>query len=63
MIFLDALSGALADFGQEIFNATILALAVVMSAWHNIWMAKLLLPGRVHSRRRLLLDSNRAARA
>ncbi len=26
-------------FGQEIFNATILAIAVIMLAWHNIWMA------------------------
>lgn len=26
-------------FGQEIFNAIILAIAVVMLAWHNIWMA------------------------
>jgi high-affinity iron transporter len=31
-------AGALAD-GQEIFNASVLALAVVMLAWHNIWMA------------------------
>jgi high-affinity iron transporter len=26
-------------FGQEIFNAIILAIAVIMLAWHNIWMA------------------------
>jgi high-affinity iron transporter len=39
-IFIDALSGALAGVGQEVFNATILALAVVMLAWHNIWMAR-----------------------
>ena len=38
--FIDALSGALAGVGQEVFNATILALAVVMLAWHNIWMAR-----------------------
>ena len=25
--------------GQELFNATVLMLAVVMLAWHNIWMA------------------------
>jgi high-affinity iron transporter len=25
--------------GQELFNATVLVLAVVMLAWHNIWMA------------------------
>jgi high-affinity iron transporter len=39
-IFIDTLSGALAGAGQEVFNATILALAVVMLAWHNIWMAR-----------------------
>jgi high-affinity iron transporter len=27
-------------FGQEIFNAVILATAVCMLTWHNIWMAK-----------------------
>lgn len=31
---------ALADgLGQEIFNAAVLAIAVTMLAWHNIWMA------------------------
>ncbi len=25
--------------GQELFNATVLGLAVVMLAWHNLWMA------------------------
>src|SRR2546423_9701714 len=25
--------------GQELFNASILGVAVVMLAWHNIWMA------------------------
>jgi high-affinity iron transporter len=38
--FAGALSNALAGVGQEIFNASILALAVVMLAWHNIWMAR-----------------------
>jgi high-affinity iron transporter len=39
-VFAGALSNALAGVGQEIFNASILALAVVMLAWHNIWMAR-----------------------
>jgi high-affinity iron transporter len=39
-IFADALSSALAGIGQEVFNASILALAVVMLSWHNIWMAR-----------------------
>jgi high-affinity iron transporter len=38
-----AFTGTIAEFfngfGQEIFNAIILAVAVVMLAWHNIWMA------------------------
>ena len=38
--FAGALSNALAGAGQEVFNATVLGLAVVMLAWHNIWMAR-----------------------
>ena len=37
--FAGALADALNGVGQEIFNASILALAVCMLAWHNIWMA------------------------
>ncbi len=40
---LAAFTGSLASlfdgFGQEIFNAIILAIAVCMLTWHNIWMA------------------------
>ena len=39
-VFAGAISQALAGYGQELFNAAILAVAVVMLAWHNIWMAK-----------------------
>lgn len=39
-----ALAGHIAEMadgmGQELMNATILALAVAMLAWHNIWMAR-----------------------
>ena len=38
--FADRLSRAFAGSGQELFNAAVLALAVGMLAWHNIWMAK-----------------------
>ena len=38
--FADALSNSFAGIGQEVFNASILAVAVVMLAWHNIWMAR-----------------------
>lgn len=38
--FAERLSQAFAGSGQELFNAAILALAVVMLVWHNIWMAQ-----------------------
>ena len=38
--FAGALSNALAGVGQEVFNAAVLGLAVIMLAWHNIWMAR-----------------------
>jgi high-affinity iron transporter len=37
--FAEFIANALAGVGQEVFNASILAIAVVMLAWHNIWMA------------------------
>ena len=39
-VFAGALANALEGIGQEIFNASILGVAVVMLAWHNIWMAR-----------------------
>jgi high-affinity iron transporter len=39
-VFADEISRALAGAGQELFNASVLAIAVVMLAWHNIWMAR-----------------------
>jgi high-affinity iron transporter len=38
--FAGALSNLFAGMGQEVFNAAILALAVVMLTWHNVWMAR-----------------------
>lgn len=38
--FAGVISGALDGIGQEVFNAGILAIAVCMLGWHNIWMAK-----------------------
>jgi high-affinity iron transporter len=38
-VFAGAISQALSGNGQEVFNATILCVAVVMLGWHNIWMA------------------------
>src|SRR5262249_22741968 len=37
--FAGAIEEAFAGRGQEIFNATILLLAVLMLSWHNLWMA------------------------
>jgi high-affinity iron transporter len=38
--FAGALSELFAGNGQELFNASVLILAVCMLAWHNIWMAR-----------------------
>jgi high-affinity iron transporter len=45
--FAGALSDALAGRGQEVFNAAVLSVAVVMLGWHNLWMAS---HGRVLAR-------------
>lgn len=37
--FTSTIAAFFDGFGQELFNATILAVAVIMLAWHNIWMA------------------------
>jgi high-affinity iron transporter len=38
--FAGALSQLFAGMGQELFNAVILGVAVVMLTWHNVWMAR-----------------------
>ena len=38
--FAEQLSAAMAGRGQELFNASVLGLAVAMLAWHNVWMAR-----------------------
>src|SRR5947209_19952062 len=38
--FAGVLSNLFAGMGQEVFNAAILTLAVVMLTWHNVWMAR-----------------------
>jgi len=38
--FAGAISRLFAGMGQELFNAAILAVAVVMLTWHNVWMAR-----------------------
>jgi high-affinity iron transporter len=39
-VFAGALSNLFAGMGQELFNALILGIAVVMLTWHNVWMAR-----------------------
>jgi high-affinity iron transporter len=38
-LFTGRIAELMSGVGQEIFNAAILGVAVVMLAWHNIWMA------------------------
>lgn len=38
--FAGALSQLFSGMGQELFNAAILAVAVIMLTWHNVWMAR-----------------------
>jgi high-affinity iron transporter len=38
--FAGALSQLFEGMGQELFNAAILSVAVVMLTWHNVWMAR-----------------------
>src|SRR4051812_6332218 len=38
--FASSISGLAEGMGQELFNASILGIAVVMLGWHNIWMAR-----------------------
>jgi high-affinity iron transporter len=38
--FAGALSNLFSGMGQELFNAAILSVAVVMLTWHNVWMAR-----------------------
>jgi high-affinity iron transporter len=39
-LFTGGLSQLLDGAGQEVFNAGILAFAVVMLTWHNVWMSR-----------------------
>jgi high-affinity iron transporter len=38
-VFAGAISNAFAGNGQEVFNACVLLIAVVMLSWHTLWMA------------------------
>jgi len=38
--FADRLAGAISGAGQEVFNAGVLFVAVLMLGWHNVWMSR-----------------------
>jgi high-affinity iron transporter len=38
-LFAGRIAGLLEGNGQEVFSAVILGIAVIMLAWHNVWMA------------------------
>jgi high-affinity iron transporter len=38
--FAGVISQAFAGAGQELFNAAVLCIAVVMLTWHNVWMSR-----------------------
>ena len=39
-LLADRIAAALSGMGQEVFNAAVLFLAVIMLAWHTVWMAR-----------------------
>ncbi len=39
-LFAGAISSAMDGVGQELFNVSVLLLAVLMLTWHNVWMAR-----------------------
>jgi len=39
-MFAGAIAGTAAGMGQEVFNASVLFIAVVMLGWHNVWMGR-----------------------
>ena len=51
----DAIAAAASGVGQEIFNATVLFVAVIMLGWHNVWMSQ---HGREYQCRHLCADSS-----
>lgn len=39
-LFAEVIASAAQGFGQELFNASVLFLAVIMLTWHQLWMSK-----------------------
>lgn len=56
--FAEQISSLFEGSGQELFNASVLLLAVVMLTWHNVWMAS---HGRVMAREMRQIGASVAA--
>jgi high-affinity iron transporter len=39
-VFADSINGMMEGVGQELFNASVMGIAVLMLVWHNVWMAR-----------------------
>ena len=39
-LFADGIAAAASGVGQELFNAAVLFVAVIMLGWHNVWMSR-----------------------
>lgn len=64
-IFTDEIAALASGIGQEIFNAVVLGVAVLMLAWHNIWMSShgAALAASARSLGREIQDGHRACSA
>ena len=60
--FAGALSQLFEGMGQELFNAAILAVAVIMLTWHNVWMAShgRELAGQLRAAGQAVVDGNKS---
>lgn len=60
--FAGALSNLFSGMGQELFNAAILCVAVVMLTWHNVWMARhgSELAGELHSAGQAVVEGSKS---
>jgi len=60
--FAGALSRLFEGMGQELFNAAILAVAVIMLTWHNVWMAShgRVLAGELRAAGQAVVDGNKS---
>ncbi len=60
--FAGALSNLFEGMGQELFNAAVLGIAVIMLTWHNVWMARhgKELAGEIHAVGQAVAEGSRS---